>query len=75
MSHLALDIGEHFVAMPVVPVADHPWGAGEADGFEMPQQGVDGGCPWLGGTKDGVVVADHQAGSALGCRQGLEGRI
>jgi hypothetical protein len=75
VAHLAPNVGEHFVASPVVPIADHPWGAGEADGLQMPQQGVDGGRPRLDGTKDGVVVADHQVGSALGRRQGFAGRI
>jgi hypothetical protein len=42
---LTLDAGEHLVAAPVVAVADLPWRADEADGPQMPQQGVDGGGP------------------------------
>jgi hypothetical protein len=75
VAHLALDEGEHLVAAPVVPVADHPRSAGEADGLKMPQQRMNGMRPGLDRTKDGVVVADHQAWSTLGRGQGLEGRI
>jgi hypothetical protein len=59
----------------VVAVTDHPRGAGETDSLQVSQQGVDGGRPRLDGTKDRIAMADDLAGSALGRRQGLEGRI
>lgn len=52
MRELTLNVGESFSPVPSESRAYHPRRPGEADFFQVAQQGVNSGSPWACGPED-----------------------